>query len=322
MSQSDMIIFNQDFMPNIHETLAQMMDAFNEASGGAIRLTLSSNIGDYINTSFYDGIQDNRRRVDRYAANSSVAAVDLTQSEHVAVKVAGGFGPIRYLPSQMTWLRKATAEGIEQFSRQFAETLMQDQLNTGILAAVAAISNQATATNDVSGGATITQAAINGAHAKFGDASQRIITSVMNGVTYHELVSLNLVNAQELFQAGNVTVVDILGKRVVITDAPALLNTTPTPDTNTVLGLVEGGLTILDPADPIVNIQTNNGNEMIETTMQADYDFTVDLKGYAWDKTNGGASPTDADLSTGSNWDLDQADIKNTAGVVTIGDVA
>jgi hypothetical protein len=317
-----MIIFNQDFMPNIHETLAQMMDAFNEASGGAIRLTLSSNIGDYINTSFYDGIQDNRRRVDRYAANSSVAAVDLTQSEHVAVKVAGGFGPIRYLPSQMTWLRKATAEGIEQFSRQFAETLMQDQLNTGILAAVAAISNQATATNDVSGGATITQAAINGAHAKFGDASQRIITSVMNGVTYHELVSLNLVNAQELFQAGNVTVVDILGKRVVITDAPALLNTTPTPDTNTVLGLVEGGLTILDPADPIVNIQTNNGNEMIETTMQADYDFTVDLKGYAWDKTNGGASPTDADLSTGSNWDLDQADIKNTAGVVTIGDVA
>ena len=317
-----MIIFNQDFMPNIHESLAQMMDAFNAASGGAITLTMASNIGDYINTSFYDSIHDNRRRVDRYAANTTVAGVNLTQTEHVSVKVAGGFGPLVYLPSQMTWLRKATAEGIEQFSRQFAETLMQDQLNTGILAAVTAIGNNALATNDVSGGATITQGAINGSHSLFGDASQRIVASIMNGTTYHELVGLNLTNAAELFQAGNVTVVSILNKIVVITDAPALLNTTPTPDTNTVLGLVEGGLTILDPADPIVNIQTNNGNEMIETTMQADYDFTIDVKGYAWDKTNGGESPTDADLATGTNWDLDQADVKNTAGVVTIGDIA
>ena len=320
MSQADMIIFNQEFAPAISDTLAQMINAFNESSGGAIVLEMSGNMGDYINQSFYDLLAT--RRVDRYAANTSEANTDLSQSEHVSVKVAGGMGPIAYLPSQMTWLRKPTDEGIEVFSRQFAELLLQDQLNTCILSAVSGIGNNALAVNDVSGGAVITQSAINGGHAKFGDASQRLITDVMTGSVYHKLISQGLTNTEQLFQSGNVTVVGILGKRVVVTDAPALLNTTPTPDQDIVLSLVSGGLTVKDPADPIVNIQTNNGNKMIETTMQADYDFTLDLKGYSWDKSNGGASPVDADLATGSNWDLDTADVKNTAGTLTIGDIA
>ena len=54
MSQSDMIIFNQDFMPAIIETLDQMIDKFNAASGGAIQLQTASNIGDYINESFHN----------------------------------------------------------------------------------------------------------------------------------------------------------------------------------------------------------------------------------------------------------------------------
>lgn len=320
MSQTDMVIFNQNFAPAISETLAQMIEAFNIASVGAIVLEMSGNMGDYINESFYDLLAV--RRVDRYAANTSESNTDLSQTEHVSVKVAGAFGPIAYLPSQMTWLRKPTAEGIEIFSRQFSELLLQDQLNTAILSAVAAIGNNASAVNDVSGGAVVTQSAINGAHAKFGDASQRIVADIMTGSMYHKLVSLGLVNSTELFQAGNVTVVNILGKSLVITDAPALTDAVPTPDTDIVLSLVAGGITVKDPADPIVNIQTNNGLKMIETTMQADYDFTLDIKGYAWDKANGGASPVDADLATGTNWDLDQTSVKNTAGVLTIGDIA
>lgn len=317
-----MIIFNQDFAPAISETLAQMIDKFNAASNGAIQLVMSGNIGDFINSSFYDSVHGNLRRVDRYAANGAVAAVDLTQSEHVSVKVAGGFGPLRYLPSQMTWLRKATDEGIEVFSRQFAEALLQDQLNTAIAAAVSAIGNNAAVVKDVSGGAVITQSVLNSSHALFGDSSQSLVAQVMTGSMYHKLIAQNLTNAQDLFQAGNVTIVDILGKAVIVTDAPALLNTTPTPDQDLVMSLVQGGIVVSDPADPIVNIETNNGTEMITTTMQADYDFTLSLKGYAWDKSNGGASPTDADIATGTNWDKIVTSDKHTAGVLAIGDIA
>lgn len=317
MSLSQMQVFNQYIMPATIETLAQMVDKFNAASRGAIRLTTTGFDGDFLQESFFASIHSAQRRVDRYAAQSSAAATDLTQLKMSGVKVAGGFGPIRFEPSQLTWLNKPTTEGIEVASRNFAEALLKDQLNSAIAALVAAISNQASATNDVSGSAGLSYAAMNNAHAKFGDHSGNIVASIMRGVDYHKLIGLNIANASQLFAASNVQVVDILGKAMVVTDAPALY-TAGTPNKNKVLSLVEGAATVYDGADVISNIQTSNGQARIETTMQVDYSFGLSLKGYTWDETNGGKSPTDAELATGSNWDKIATDIKHTSGVITI----
>lgn len=321
MALSDMQVFNQYFMPATIETLAQMVDKFNAASGGAIVLSTEGFDGDFIQESFFRSIHSAQRRVDRYAALATQSPTDLTQDVNVGVKVAGGFGPIRYEPSQLTWLRKPTAEGIEVASRNFAEALMRDQLNTGIAASVAAISNQASAKNDITAGtnAVITYAAINDGHALFGDRSNDIVANVMTGSMYHKLIGQNLVNSTRLFQAQGVTVVDILGKVVVVTDAPAL-SVTGTPGSDIVLGLTPNAVVVHDAGDVVSNISTDNGNTRIVTTMQVDYSFGVRLKGYKWDIANGGKSPTDAELATGTNWDLAATDIKNTAGVVIIGD--
>ena len=92
------------------------------------------------------------------------------------------------------------------------------------------------------------------------------------------------------------------GKRVVVTDAPALRETGTGADAK-VLSLVQGGVTVYDGSDLITNIETSNGNQRITTTMQADYAFGVAVKGFQWDTGNGGKSPTDAEIATGSNWD-------------------
>ena len=139
--------------------------------------------------------------------------------------------------------------------------------------------------------------------------------------TYHKLIGANLTNTPQLFQAQNVLVVDILGKAVVVTDAPALYEA-GTPNKQKVLSLASGGITVMDGSDVITNIDTRNGQTRIETTMQADYTFGLGLKGYAWDTASGGKSPTDAELATGANWDKVVTDIKHTAGVITIGDAA
>jgi len=89
-----------------------------------------------------------------------------------------------------------------------------------------------------------------------------------------------------------------------------------------VLSLVNGAAVVSDGSDLITNIQTTNGKNRIETTMQADYTFGLGLKGYTWDTANGGKSPTDAELATGTNWDLLANSVKASAGVVTIGDAA
>lgn len=323
MSLSQMQVFNEYIMPATIETLGQMVDKFNAASNGAIRLTTAGFDGDFLQESFFAAIHSAQRRVDRYAAQASVTPTDLSQLKLSGVKVAGGFGPIRFEPSQLTWLNKPTTEGIEVASRNFAEALMRDQLNTAVAAASAAIRNQAAAVNDVSAGtnAVITYAVLNDAHAKFGDRSADIVANVMTGSMYHKLIGQNLTNAERLFQAQGVNIVDILGKAVIVTDAPAL-TIAGTPNADVVLGLTSGAATVFDGGDIISNIETVNGNTRIETTMQVDYTFGVALKGYAWDEANGGKSPTDAELATGSNWDKVATDIKATAGVAAIGDVA
>lgn len=321
MSLTNMQVFNQYIMPATIETLAQMIDKFNAASRGAIRLTTTGFDGDFLQESFFASIHAAQRRVDRYASNGTPSVTDLSQLKLSAVKIAGGFGPIRFEPSQLTWLSKPTAEGIEVASRNFAEALLKDQLNTAIAALVAAISNQSTAKNDVSATGGINYGAINTAHALFGDHSTSLVAQVMTGQVYHKLIGQNLTNTPQLFQAQNVQVVDILGKAVIVTDAPSLF-ASGTPDLQKVLSLTDSAAIVFDGGDIISNIQTNNGKERIETTMQVDYTFGLSLKGYTWDESNGGKSPTDAELATGSNWDKVATSIKHTAGVITIGDAA
>ncbi|MCE1032702.1 major capsid protein [Pseudomonas asiatica] len=321
MALSNMKVFNEYLKRTTIETLAQDVEKFNASSAGAIRLTTQGIDGDFLQESFWAGLHGAQRRVDRYAANGAQASTPLAQKQYDSVKIAGGFGPILWEPSQLSWIQKNPEEALEVISRNLSEAIMADQLNTAISALAGAIGNQPTATNDVSATAGVTYVAINNAHALFGDASQRLVAQVMTGAMYHKLVGQNLANAERLFQFSGVQVVDILGKAVIITDAPALYEA-GTPNKQKVLSLADGAAVVMDGSDLITNIETSNGKERIETTMQADYTFGLGLKGFTWDVANGGKSPTNAELSTGSNWDLVANSIKASAGVMTIGDAA
>ncbi len=320
MALSDMKVFNSYLRDTTIETLAQMVDKFNGASGGAIQLSTKGFDGDYMMRSSFSSLHAAQRRVDRYATNTSASSTALAQIQHNTVKIAGGFGPIAWEPGQLTWVGDNPAAAVEVISRNMAEAIMKDMLNSGIAAAVAAIENVGSTAYSDTGTGPIAYTDINNAHAKFGDMSQLLICDVMDGTAYHALIGANLVNTPQLFQAGNVTVVDILGRRVIVTDAPALRETGTGADQK-VLSLVEGGIVVTDAGDLITNIETNNGAQRISTTMQADYTFGLGLKGYAWDVTSGGKSPTDAEIATGSNWDKIATSLKHTAGVLTLANI-
>lgn len=321
MALSQMQVFNETIMPATIETLAQMIEQFNAASNGAIRLTTDGFTGDFLQESFFSSLAAAQRRVNRYGANNAANVVDLTELKRNSVKVAGGIGPVRFEPSQMTWLERPTAQGVEVASRSFAQMMLQDQLNTAIAALVAAISNQADAVNDVSATGGLDYVAINGAHSKFGDMSGNLVADVMSGAAYHKLIGLNLANQAQLFQAGTVRIVDVLGKAVVVTDAPALYEK-GSPDKVKVLSLADSAAIVTDGGDVISNIETSNGKERIETTLQVDYTFGLGLKGFSWDEASGGKSPTNEALATGANWDKVATSIKQTAGVVTVADAS
>ena len=324
MALANMQVYDEQIRLRTIELLGQDLQKFNAASGGTIVLDMSRWTGNYSKESFYNSLAGAQRRVDRYAANADVAATALSESEVVGVKVAGGFGPVIFEPSQLTWLSSNPEEAINVISQGFADALLADQLNTVVGCAVAAITNIPALVNDVSaltaGAGALTQSALNGSHAKFGDMSGMLRADVMTGAAYHKLVDKGLQNGERLFESSNVTVQSILGKLFVVSDIPAL-TVAGTPNKTIVLSLVANALIVDNASDIITNLEPSNGKTRIETTWQADYSFGTRLKGYAWDVANGGASPDNADLFTGSNWDNVMGDVKHTAGTAAIADI-
>lgn len=323
MALSNMQAYNEDIVGTTIELLAQKTDVFNAASGGTIILSTARFRGDFSRESFFNQIASAKRRVDRYAANGTQAATALTQGAHVGVKVAGGFGPVLFEPAQLTWLSEDPAAAIRAIAEGFSDALLQDQLNTAVAAAVAAVGGQTALVNDVSaltaGAGALTLNVLNNSHAKFGDMSQMLRADVMHSSAYHKLIDKALTNENHLFVSGNVQVVDILGKRYVVSDIPAL-SVAGTPNKSKVLSVVANGIIVDNTSDIIANMDTSNGKERIETTWQSDYTFGLKLKGYSWDVTNGGKSPTDAELATATNWDKAVTENKYTLGTLAIAD--
>jgi len=319
MALSNMAVYNEQIRLRTIELLAQDLNKFNQSSAGTILLEANAWSGDYSRQSFYNTLAGAQKRVNRYGANNDVTATALTESEMVGVKVAGGFGPILFEPSQLSWLQSNPEEAINVIAQGFSDALLADQLNTIVGCGVAAIENVAALVNDVSASAGISQSALNGGHAKFGDMSGMLIADVMTGATYHNLLAKGLANGERLFESSNVTVQSILGKTFVVSDIPALYES-GSPNKSKVLSLVSGGLVVDNASDIITNMESRNGKDRIETTWQADYAYGTNVKGFAWDTTSGGKSPSDAALFTGSNWDQVVSSVKHTAGVLTIAD--
>ncbi|MBS9781507.1 MAG: hypothetical protein KGV56_03345 [Gammaproteobacteria bacterium] len=65
----------------------------------------------------------------------------------------------------------------------------------------------------------------------------------------------------------------------------------------------------------IVNV---TGNENIKAEYQAEWSYTVGVKGYAWDTSAGGKSPNDTAIGTPTNWNKIATSDKDTAGVLVV----
>ena len=322
MALTDMKVFNNQLMSAVVERLTQNSQAFNAASGGAIVLLNAGNMGDFSQVSFWKSVASAIRDVDAYAAQAAAASTALTQGIFSTVKAMKAFGPIVWEPNQLTWIQNNPGAALQVISQSLSEAMLESQVNRAIGVTKAALANVAALTHDVSATAGISQATLNGAHAKFGDASQQLITQVMTGAVYHKLIAQNITNAAQLFQAGNVQIVDILGKRSIVTDCPAL-RITGTPNKNYVLCLTAGAVKVEPNGDfkSVIDETSGVGQTRLETKYQSEWTENVGLKGFTWDETNGGKSPVKAALETGTNWDKVWAD-KLCAGVVLIGDEA
>lgn len=319
MAMADMVVFNEYVQSTITEVISQQVDLFNAASQGTIVLTTKRNRGDFNIRSQFAEIANLVRRRDVYASGA-VTPVVFAMLQEASVKVAAGTPPVSFNPSQFTWIQESPETAGVVIGEQLAKAQFQDMLNTAIKALRAAMVNVgASVEYDVPSQAALSLNALNRGAQKFGDHSQNIRAWVMHSTPIHDLWDSSLTNANALFTFENVRVLqDGFGRVFIVTDSPSLFGSVTSPDVTDyyTLGVVEGAAVVEDNGDFFANLETTNGDENIQRTYQAEWTYNLALKGYTWDTANGGKSPTDAEIGTGTNWDKTATSIKNTAGVI------
>lgn len=311
-------VFQQQVSTAATELVAQQVQKFNAASGGALVMGDGDHIGDYIEQTSWQLIGGLAQRRNAYK-DGEVNTQVLSQILDRMVKIDGRIGPVSVTPTMMKRLGKNVAEASAVVAAQSAEAMIQDYLNATASALVAAIQTNNEMVVDLSGAAGKPVApslrGLNKGARPMGDAYSRLIAWLMDGATYNDFTDESLTNATNLFNIGNVNIMqDGMGRRFVVSDIPALAS----GDLQYVLGLTAGAAAV-KTTPLIMKAQDVLGNENLKALMQGEYDFTVGLKGYAWaDATV--KSPTDAQLSGANAWEKITTSNKDTAGVlVTFG---
>ena len=320
MALSDLAVYSEYAYSSFSEVLRQQIDLFNAATGGTIILQGAAHQGDFSDVAFFAKVAGGLVRRRNAYGNGAVAEKVMKHLVDTSVKVAAGTPPIRLDPGQFRWIQQNPEVAGAAMGQQLAVDTMADMLNTGLGATYAALTQVAAVKYDATGNTAPddgpTWNNLNNGQAKFGDQSSQIAAWIMHSTPMHKLYGNNLNNSERLFTYGTVNVIrDPFGKLLVMTDSPNLF-AAGTPNVYHILGLVPGAVMIGQNNDFDAMEEGKTGDENLIRVYQAEWSYNVGVRGFAWDKGNGGKSPTDAALFTSTNWDRYSTSEKDLAGVI------
>jgi hypothetical protein len=299
------------------ETLIQNTDAFNAASGGAIRLVNARRRGDFAQESFIKNVTGlvNRRGVAGSPENPAVTSNPVPMSEFVTVKVNRRVGPI---DQTLDSFRKLGEDAdLEILSRkigvQIAKAIQIDQLEAGMTSLVAAITNVSALLNAPSPESAISTSRLVDGLALFGDQGARIKVWVMHSKVYYDLVKDQIsanIDGISNFNVANAAPVT-LNRPVLVTDSASLVN----GGVYTTLGLTEDAVVLEDSEQESMMGDLITGKDNLVVRLQGEFAYNIGVKGCAWDVANGGVNPDDTALGTGTNWDSVMDNNKDLPGI-------
>jgi len=316
MALSDLAVFSEYAYTAMTEMQDQQVQLFNTATRGGIVLQTGNHQGDYSEQAIWAKISGLVRRRNAYGSGT-VAEKELQHLVDTTVKVAAGTPPVRIDPGMLKWIQRSPEEAGVVVGRQLAEDSIADMLNTAILCYVAAIRQVETLVYEHDGSASLI--ALNKGASRFGDRASALVVWVLHSKSAFDIYGEALTNANRLFVFGTVRVIeDGFGRPLVVTDSPYLMEEGEegAPDKYHILGLSSGAILVSQNGDFTDNIETKNGYENIIRTYQAEWSYNLGVKGFSWDKTNGGKSPTNAALGTSANWIRYATSDKDLAGVL------
>lgn len=303
---SDMVIYNRLAQTAYLERLQDNLDVFNSASNGAIIYRNEIIEGDFDKKAFYKvGGSIEHRDVN---STNKVTPKKIGAGEAVGVKCPYKYGP--YASTEEAFKRRARTP--EEFAmligQDMADALMEGRLKYALAALDAAIGGNAAmvAQGNI---ATDGRKALTRGMRTFGDKFGRIALWVMNSDTYFDIVddaiTKQIYGESEIVVYGGLP--GTLGKPVLVTDQVP---------TDKAFGLQGGAIQVVESQAPGFRTWDINDEENLAMGIRGEGTFNLELMGYSWKDTVGGANPTLAAIGATANWQKHAGSNKMTAGVL------
>lgn len=320
---SDMKIYEDQFFSGMAEVLQQNVDAFNASSQGAITLTTEYMRGNFDQQSFFQkpaGLIGHRDPT----SMAGLTDLALTQGEFKGVKVNKRIGPVSNSFDSFKKIGSSIDEMSFILGQQTAPDIQAQYLTSAISALTGTFKVAGVASNLVYSALsdstkTLNHLALVKTLAKFGDAAQNIKLWVMHSKNYYDLVGQAITDKLLEVTAGTIYggSPGTLGRPVLVTDVDALFSNNATTSTTAddfywVLGLTANAVNIRESEERSMIIQPITGAANLAVRYQGEFSYNVDVKGMAFGTQ---VNPTDAQLSTSSNWTQAAASKKSLPGV-------
>lgn len=318
---SDFQVYEEQFHSGATEVMMQEAGVFNEASAGTILLSTKAHKGNYVQEAFY---QELAGLVTRRAAGVGAATdIAMTQGEDVKVKLDRKIGPVAQSLDAFRKIAKDPQEMSFILGQQWGKAILVDYVNTSLVAADNAFAQDLSFDAQAAAAVTMNHGSLVQTMAQLGDAGKNVRAFVMHSKQYYDLMGQSI--ADNITDVASVTVhngtVASLGRPVIVSDVAGLIDVGAgfgAVDAYHCLALTAGAIQIEESEEREIVSDLITGLENLVLRYQGEYAYSIGLKGYAWDMTNGGINPLGTALNTATNWDKVAADDKSLGGVQLI----
>lgn len=320
---SDFKVYNDQFQAGYIERVAQSLTVLEQRGNGAIVIEDGNIPGDYIKRAFWKLPSLVSRRITTgTGSTSAVTPVSVQQGENVEVRLSRKIGPATVTLDSLRKIGITPDTFSMWLGQTMAEQRLKQMLNDALLAAKAAANKTATL-HDQSALTvkTLKRAVLAAGMKKLGDAREEICAWVTHSKGYGDLVdeanlatagAESIITGVALYGAAPPS----MGRPIFVTDSAALYSD-ETADKYFTLGLTPGAIVLrVDGQLSAPLVEMVGGLENLTMRIQAEADWFLGVKGYAWDTQNGGANPDDTALGTTTNWDLAASSEKYASGVL------
>jgi len=303
---SDLIIYNDEAQTAYLERVQDNLDVFNASSNGAIVLDNELIEGDFRKRAFYklNGSLEHRD----VNSDAKVAGKKISAGEAVGVKAPWKYGP--YQTTEEAFKRRGRP--VDEFSQIIGQDVADATLEGFIQYATASLRASIGSNDNMVVDANIAtdgKRTLTRGMRKFGDKFGRIALWVMHSSAYFDIVDEAITN--KIYEEAGVVIYGglpgTLGKPVLVTDtAPA----------DVIFGLVSNAVVITESQAPGFRSYDINDEENLAIGYRAEGVVNIDVLGYSWNETAGGANPTLAAVGSAANWKKHANSDKVTAGVM------